>query len=181
MQPNHAPAQAPAVFPHVRASNLNRRTFNLPADFEGERNLVILAFQREQQAVVDTWTATIRELLARNPDVRFYELPTISRGNPLFRAWLDGAMRGGIPDRQSREQTITLYLDKLAFRQALDLRHEDTIYVLLVDRAGHISWRAEGEYSTLLAAELELVLARGAQLDPVPSAPEQSAVAGDLQ
>ena len=158
MQPNHAPAHAQAVFPPIRAHNLNRRTFNLPADFEGERNLVILAFQREQQAVVDTWTAAIRELLARYPDLRFYELPTISRGNPLFRAWLDGAMRGGIPDRQSREQTITLYLDKLAFRQALDLRHEDTIYVLLVDRGGHIFWRAEGEYSAQLVAELERAL-----------------------
>ena len=97
MRPSHAPAHAPAVFPPVRAHNLNRRTFNLPADFEGERNLVILAFQRKQQALVDPWTAAIRELLARYPDLHFYELPSISRGNPLFRAWLDGAMRGGFP------------------------------------------------------------------------------------
>src|SRR4051812_39691596 len=96
-------SHAPNVFPTIRASNLNRRTFNLPVDFEGERNLVIVAFQREQQDVVDTWTAPIRELLERYPDLRFYELPTINRSNPLFRAWLDDAMRSGIPDPQSRE------------------------------------------------------------------------------
>jgi ATP10 protein len=160
----------PAMFPNVHASNLNRRTFNLPADFESERNLVIVAFQRDQQEVVDTWTAPIRDLLARCPDLRFYELPTISRGNPLFRAWLDGAMRRGIPDQQSREQTITLYLDKADFRRALGLPHEETIYVLLVDRGGHVFWRGEGEYSAQLAAELERVVAGTAQPEAVPSA-----------
>ena len=180
MQPAQLDQHGRAVFPTVHGSNLNRRAFNLPGDFESERNLVIVAFQRDQQAIVDTWTAPIRGLLARYPDLRFYELPTISRGNPLFRAWLDGAMRGGIPDRQSREQTITLYLDKVAFRQALGLPHEDTIYVLLVDRAGRVFWRGEGEYSAQLAAELERVLARGAQPDPVPLVPEQPGVAGDL-
>ncbi len=95
----------------------------------------------------------MRNLLARYPDLRFYELPTIAQGNPLFRAWLDGAMRGGIPEHQSREQTIALYVDKVAFRKALGLPHEDTIYVLLVDREGHVVWRREGEYSAQLAAE----------------------------
>jgi hypothetical protein len=147
------------MFPNVHASNLNRRTFNLPADFESERNLVIVAFQRHQQELVDTWMAPIRDLLARFPDLRVYELPTIRHGNPLFRAWLDGAMRGGLPDHQSREQTITLYVDKVAFRQALGLPHEDTIYILLVDRAGHVYWRAEGAYSAQLASGLEPVLA----------------------
>jgi hypothetical protein len=36
-------------------------------------------------------------------------------------------MRGGILDHQAREHTITLYLDKTEFRQALDLPHEDTV------------------------------------------------------
>ena len=170
MQPAHLPVHGRAVFPTVQASNLNRRAFNLPADFESERNLVIVAFQRDQQEVVDTWTTPIRDLLSRYPDLRFYELPTISQGNPLFRAWLDGAMRGGIPDHQGREQTITLYVDKVAFRQALGLPHEDTIYVLLVDREGHVFWRGEGEYSAQIAAELEPVLAGTAQPEVVPSA-----------
>jgi ATP synthase subunit 10 len=170
MQAAQRHQHVPAIFPSVHASNLNRRTFDLPHDFEGDRNLVVVAFQRDQQEVVDTWTAPIRDLLARYPDLRFYELPTISRGNPLFRAWLDGAMRGGIPDHQSREQTITLYVDKVAFRRALGLPHEDTIYVLLVDRAGHVFWRGEGEYSARVAAELEPVLAGTAQPEVVPSA-----------
>jgi hypothetical protein len=155
------PTPAVTVFPAVRASNLNGRPFNLPGDFEGERNLVILAFQREQQALVDSWSPVIAHLLARYTDLRLYELPTISRGNPLFRASLDRAMRGGIPDRQARDHTITLYLDKAAFRQALDLPHEDTIYALLLDRTGRVLWRGQGERTAQLARELEQALAQG--------------------
>jgi hypothetical protein len=157
-QPRTAPTSAVTVFPAVRASNLNGRAFNLPADFEGQRNLVVVAFRRQQQALVDSWTPAIADLLARYADLRFYELPTISRGNPLFRAWLDGAMRGGIPDHQAREHTITLYLDKAAFRQALDLPHEDTIYALLLDRTGRVLWRGEGEHTAELSDGLEKVL-----------------------
>ena len=160
-QPRTFPTPARTVFPAVRASNLNGRAFGLPGDLEGERNLVILAFQREQQAAVDSWSPAIANLLARYADLRFYELPTISRGNPLFRAWLDGAMRGGIPDRQAREHTITLYLDKAAFRQALDLPHEETIYILVLDRGGRVLWRGQGEYTEHVGRELERVLAEG--------------------
>jgi hypothetical protein len=160
-QPRPVPTPTVTVFPAIRASNLNGRQFNLPGDFEGARNLVVLAFQREQQALVDSWSPAIANLLARYADLRFYELPTISRGNPLFRAWLDGAMRGGIPDRQARDHTITLYLDKAAFRQALGLPHEDTIYILVLDRGGHVLGRGEGGYTAQTAEELEQVLAQG--------------------
>jgi hypothetical protein len=149
-------------FPPLRASNLNRHPFDLPHDFEGARNLIIIAFQRDQQALVDSWLPAVDALLSRYPDLRFYELPTISRGNPLFRAWLDGAMRSGIADRQARELTITLYLDKADFRQALALPHEETIYVLLLDQDGRVVWRGEGEYADQLAQSLEQALAQGA-------------------
>ena len=160
-QPRTVPTPAGTVFPAVHASNLNGRAVDLPGDFAGERNLVVLAFQREHQALVDSWSPAIANLLARYADLRFYELPTISRGNPLFRAWLDGAMRGGIPDRQAREHTITLYLDKAAFRQALDLPHEETIYILVLDRGGRVLWRGQGEYTVHVGRELERVLAEG--------------------
>jgi hypothetical protein len=159
-QPRTVPIPA-TVFPAVRASNLNGRAVDLPGGFEGERNLVVLAFQREHQALVASWLPAIDNLLARYADLCFYELPIIRRGNPLFRAWLDGAMRTGIPDRQARDHTITLYLDKAAFRQALNLPHEETIYILVLDRGGHVRWRGQGEYTEHVGRELERIMAEG--------------------
>jgi hypothetical protein len=160
-QPRPVSIPALTVFPAIRASNLNGRPFDLPADLEGERNLVIVAFQREQHALVESWLPTIANVLARYADLRFYELPTIRRGDPHFRAWLDGAMRSGVADRQARDHTITLYLDKAAFREALGLPHEDTIYLLVLGCGGQVLWRGEGEHTAQRANELEQVLAQG--------------------
>ena len=146
------------MFPRVHAANLERHPFVLPDDFAGERNLVLIAFQREQQFDIDTWIPVAQRMMQRHRDFRYYELPTISRSVPLARWWLDGAMRAGIPDRVAREATITLYLDKAAFRRALQLPREDTIYALVVNRAGRVLWRAEGPCTDAKAQSLERAL-----------------------
>ena len=131
---------------------------HLPADFDGERNLVLIAFQRAQQADVDTWMPFARSLASRDSSLRYYELPTLGRRYSVILGWIDGGMRGGIPDTAARARTITLYIDKFPFRQVLGLGKEDSIYAVLVGRAGKIYWRASGAYSEKLGAELESIL-----------------------
>ena len=82
-------------FPTIRASNLAGKDFTLPEDFEGQWNLLFVAFERHQQEDVDTWTPHARQLCEADSSVRFYELPTIRRGNPTMR-WMaerDGNIR----------------------------------------------------------------------------------------
>jgi hypothetical protein len=135
------------TFPAVKGANLEGRTFTLPADFEGELNLVIVAFQRWHQSLVDTWLPIGRELQRALPGLRIYELPTIQRLNFLARKSIDFGMRMGIPDKAVREATITLYLDKEAFRTELEVSNEETIRLFLVRRGGEILWRGEGPNS----------------------------------
>ena len=146
------------MFPRVWGANLERRPFTLPDDLEGARNLVMIAFKREQQFEIDTWIPLARHLAQDHPDFRYYELPTISRNVPLARWWLDGAMRAGIPDVVARQATITLYVDKAAFREALHLPSEGTIYALLVERSGRVLWRAEGGATPEKERELRRML-----------------------
>ena len=134
-------------FPVVTGSNLLRQELTLPRDLGGELNIVLIAFQRWQQAEVDTWLPWAEQLERTHAGVRAYELPTIQRLNRLVQAFIDGGMRAGIPDPVARERTITLYVDKGAFRRALDLPNEDAIYVLLLDRAGQVLGRAAGVYT----------------------------------
>jgi hypothetical protein len=133
-----------AHFPEVRGKNLEGTNLRLPQDLEGELNLVFLAFQREQQLMVNTWLPTADLLESLHPELRYYELPTISRMNPLARWFINTGMRSGIKDPKSRRKTITLYLDKGPFRKALGLATEDNIYVLLVDRQGKVLWESKG-------------------------------------
>jgi hypothetical protein len=134
-------------FPVVSGSNLARQQLTLPADFEGDRNVVLIAFQQWQQSLIDTWIPFVKRLEQDHSGVRYYELPVIQRLNVLARTFINKGMRSGIPDRLARARTITLYLDKVAFRRALDLPHEDDIYVLLVDRQGQVVWRAGGAFT----------------------------------
>ena len=157
--PKQNVAAPEATFPRLSASNLEGNTLRLPEDFAGDRNLLLIAFQREQQQNVDTWLHEMNRFQLF-PGFQYYELPTIDRLNPLFRWFIGNGMRRGIPDRSARSRTITLYLDKPSFCKALSLPDEKRIYAILVDRSGKVLWRAEGDFDEAKAASLQRALAR---------------------
>jgi hypothetical protein len=141
-------------FPRLTASNLEKRSFTLPDDFEGSRNLLLVAFQREQQQQVDTWLRAMRRFEELDPEFRYYELPTIQSQNRLVRWFIDTGMRRGIPDQKARSRTITLYIDKQPFLKALGITDENRIYCFLVNRSGQVLWRAEGGFDDAKAVSL---------------------------
>ena len=147
------------TFPNVQGSNLSGRDYNLPADFEGHTNLLLIAFKREQQADVDTWMPFAASLRRGNESLRYYELPVLGRGYRILRGFIDGGMRSGIPDLEARARTITLYIDKDQFRQALGIQSEDAIQVVLVSPKGEVLWHAEGRFTQARATELQARLA----------------------
>jgi len=155
-------AHAAGIFPQVTAANLEQRNYRLPEGFEGKLNILVIAYKREQQELVDSWFPAFRRIEQNDRSVRFYELPVISRLTGFFMGWMiDRGMRRGIPSKDKRARVITLYVDKDAFKTALNLpTSEDTIYILLVDRRGRVLWRGEGSYSDRTAASLRSAIAK---------------------
>ena len=155
-------AYAAGIFPQVSAANLEKRSYRLPEGFEGKLNILVIAYKREQQELVDTWFPAFRRIEQGDRSVRFYELPVISRLTGFFIGWMiDRGMRRGIPSKNKRARVITLYVDKEAFKSALNLpTSEDTIYLLLIDRRGRVLWRGEGSYSDMTAANLRRAIAQ---------------------
>ncbi|MEP6989602.1 MAG: hypothetical protein ABJA80_01640 [bacterium] len=141
-------------FPSVEGSNLEGRRFSLPNDFEGELNIVLVAFRREQQDDVDTWVPFLKSIAATHARLRAYELPTLSRSYRMVRRFIDGGMARGIPEKATRETTITLYIDKAPFKTALGITAEDRIVTLLVSRDGRVLWRGDGRHTESADAEL---------------------------
>jgi hypothetical protein len=64
-------------FPQLGAHDLDGREVALPAGLPGEWNVVIIAFQRHQQELVDSWVPWLEERVAVKPWLRFAELPAI--------------------------------------------------------------------------------------------------------
>ena len=148
--------------PRVEGSNLARRKMVFPDDFAGEINLVFIAFLRQHQDRIDEWVPFVDQLAQEFPQLHYYEFPTLSRKGFLYRTFLNEGMRAGIPDPATRARTITLYLNKDAFRKALEIDNERSMWVYLFDRSGEVLWRAEGritqEYSEALHAFLSRTL-----------------------
>jgi hypothetical protein len=94
-----------ARFPEVQARRLDGRAITLPGGLEGQVNLLFIAFQREQQAEVDTWMPATIALAESHPGLEWCELPTIS-ALPGF---------------------LQFFLDKARLRAALGLPHENAI------------------------------------------------------
>ena len=153
---------AGAIFPGVTGINLEGEEISVPEELNGDWNLVAVAFERNQQQFVDTWIASADELISESPGFRFYELPTIFEANPIFRLWVNNGMRAGIRDDIARERTITVYVDRDRFTQALAIDTMNEIHVFLLDDAGRIQWRTKGSADAAKLAQLRDVLSAGA-------------------
>jgi hypothetical protein len=149
-----------AVFPSIQADNLNGETISLPGGLAGSRNLILIAFQREQQKDLDTWLKALPAIAAAAPEFDYYECPTIQKPNRMVRFFIDNGMRSGIPDKAQRARTVTLYLEKAPFKEALGIDSEKTVYALLIDKAGNILWREDGLFSEAKGKSLQQALSR---------------------
>jgi hypothetical protein len=167
----------PAVehrFPAMKATTLGGRKVTLPRDFGGRANLLLVAFKREHQALVDTWMPAAQRLAAAHEGLRYFELPTLGRTLTLIRPVIEGGMRGGIPDGGTRDRTITLYTNVDAFRTALGIPTDRTVHALLVDEAGVVRWRAEGAFTEAAGAGLADAVARLATARAPTGTPRES-------
>jgi hypothetical protein len=151
-------AEGTMTFPSETGRDLNGRTLQLPRDFEGDADLVFVAFVRGQQADVDTWKAFADAARAKHPALRVYELPVLGRGYSWIRGFIDGGMRNAIKDEAARASTVTLYIDKAPFRSALSIPSEDRITILLVKRDGTVLWKGEGRFDPAKAPDLDALL-----------------------
>ena len=73
------------TFPPLKAENLNGVMVDMPSGFEGDVNLVLIAFLQKQQADVDTWLKPLAAIANAHPKLRYYELPTIKGMNRMVR------------------------------------------------------------------------------------------------
>lgn len=133
-------------FPVTWAKNLSGASVELPSQFAGQMNLLFIAFHQWQQNSINTWLPLAEQLEEIVPGLHYYELPVIRQMNSFAQAFINAGMRAGIPSQDSRNRTITLYLDKESFKQSLGITSEDSIQVLLVDRSGNVLWSVKGDF-----------------------------------
>jgi carbon monoxide dehydrogenase subunit G len=152
-----APARLDELSP-LSGRALDGRVYELPGDLPKPLNLVIVAFRREQQRLVDQWLPWLIELEQGRADVDVYELPVLSYNYRPARRFIDGGMTRGIPDPAARARTITVYTDVQKVVENLGLAGTGTIAVLVVERSGRILARELGVFEQQKAERLAMSL-----------------------
>jgi hypothetical protein len=138
-------------FPIHTFSNLAKQKKKIPDELDGDYKLMIVAFQRNHQQLVDTWFAAgdALELSYSKPGRRFryYEIPTIYEMGFIRRSLLNTGMRSGVKAQAARERTFTIYIDKAPFNKTLQIPDETDIHLFLLNSTGKVVWRCQGKHS----------------------------------
>lgn len=163
------PSQAPAAggrLPSLSGDNLNSRRLTLPADLPADPALLFIAFHRDQQGQVDSWTRALNDSAA----IPWLEVPVIEPSNAFVRAMIAGGMRRDISAPDIRERVLTVYTDPAVVAQAVGcLDYRKGLCVAVAERSGRIRLVLTGGYSPESAKRvLEVLATAGRPQAPVP-------------
>jgi hypothetical protein len=143
------------TFPVLAARNLQGLDVMVPEAFAGELNVVIVAFQRNHQDLVDSWIPWLEERAETDPELRFYEIPTIGRIWAPVRNFIDGGMAASIREPVILQRTLTVYGDVNRLTRPLGIRDTSTISLFLVERGGAVRWHGTGRFEPATATSLD--------------------------
>ena len=145
-------------FPRMTGRSLDGERYELPEDLESRWNLLVVAFRREQQEIVDEWLPWLLEQQRGHRGLAVFELPILSSAFSPVRPFIDGGMARGVGTDEARARTITVYTNVRKVVNALGMPGTDTIAVVLVDRSGRIHARELGGYEERAADRLLAVV-----------------------
>jgi hypothetical protein len=133
-----------AVFPPVTSYRLDKQKVSLPAELEGQSNLLLISFRPEQANDINSWLSAAQAIQHSNFQFHYYEVPVAERENFIFRWWESSSMRSDQTDPETWHWIIPLWVDRKKFFADLNIPNEKQVVVLLIDRQGHILWRTAG-------------------------------------
>jgi hypothetical protein len=143
-----------AVFPAISTYSLDKARVNLPADFAGKVNLLLISFEPEQAKDIDTWMPAAQALQHMNLEFRYYKLPVSNPENLIYRWWDSSSLRSVETDPETWHWIIPLYTNKEAFRRSLNISNEKEVVAALVDKTGRVLWKASGRITADKKASL---------------------------
>jgi len=135
------------MFPALTTYSLDKGKINLPTDFEGKVNLVLISFEPEQAKDIDTWMPTAQALQHMNFQFRYYKMPVSNQENFIYRWWDSSSLRSVETDPETWHWIIPLYTNKNNLRRDLNIPNEKEIALLLVDKTGQVLWKSSGRMS----------------------------------
>ena len=130
-------------FPRIEATTLSGEQVVFPDITHGKTALILIAFRRQAQGVIDSWRAPFEEHFANDSNYVFYEIPMISSSWKIMSSMIDNGMRSGVPKRL-HDHVATYYgpLDK--YYALFGIHDKRDAYAFLLDAEGNIIFSDHG-------------------------------------
>jgi hypothetical protein len=137
-------ALAQPRMPEVAAESLAAVAVTLPRDLPAPKTLVLLGFEFDHQAVMDTW---VQKMALKRPNQDYAQLHLIGRAFGLISGFINSRKRPYFSDEQQRQRVIPVYTDVSAFITAMGFADSKTkVLLAVVGRDGAVLARAEGAF-----------------------------------
>jgi hypothetical protein len=130
--------------PHTEAETLTGKKIVLPDAFAGHPAILVIGFSRSGGDSAGRWDKRLRQDLAGDKSVRIFSVAELQDAPKLARGLIRHGMRGGIPPNE-HDSFVLLYQDEDLWKQLAEFSDTNDAYVLLVDAAATIRWRAHGK------------------------------------
>lgn len=131
------------LFPTLSAKTLAGTEITYPDDIKGKVSLILIAFERNTQRVLDSWINPFQKEFQTESGVQFFEIPMLKRRWIIMSPIIDGGMRSGIPEEKHGNVT-TFYGDIDKYCEKLLIEDKSDGYVFLLDKTGRIQWYNRG-------------------------------------
>ena len=130
--------------PKMQGETLDKTERVYPEDFKGKPTVMIILFDRDQQAQMDGWAAASDAL----PDgVGMVEIALIGKVGGIAKFFITGGMRDAIGDDKERLGRMMPYFgDADKVKKALAIDDISEVAVFLLSPSGKVLWQASGDY-----------------------------------
>ncbi len=149
--PLHAAAVAPpspgapasSQIPNLNADTLAGMHVHLPADLQGKRAVLVLAFNKGARSQVRDWGVRLDKDFSRSPDVLYFDMPVIAAVPHFLRGYVLHSMAAELSDR-GKQHFLPIPDNESRWRALAGYKDPNLAYILVIDSSGQVEWQTSG-------------------------------------
>lgn len=146
------------IFPTLRGQNVSFAEVIVPEELDDGLKLIIVAYDSNQQPVVDEWLAPLEDLNVSYPDLAGYYIPLLPKDTADASLFIIGGF-AALAEENERERIIVVFTNVEGFNDIVGVEGNEDVQLFLLDADSTIIWRESGEFSADKLADLEALLA----------------------
>lgn len=145
--------QTEAHVPAMHGTTLAGEQVTFPDALKTKVNVLVIGFSHSSQEQIANWGRLINADYGKAQDVQYFELAMLAGAPRMLRGVIIKRMTSSVPFDQ-RPHYIPVLESDGPWRPVAHYNKADDAYVLLVDKAGLVLWRTEGDATDVAYAEL---------------------------